>query len=81
MISIVFEFTTKHGVFRDALHLPEDHTFTEDEINAMKQQRLESWLNIVENPPPPPPDIVEIDGVAYEKVEVDGQILLKPVSE
>lgn len=82
MISIVFEFTTKHGVFRDALHLPEDHSFTEEDINAMKQQRLDSWLNIVENPsPPPPPDTVEIDGVTYEKVEVDGQILLKPVSE
>ena len=80
MISIVFEFTTKHGVFRDALHLPEDHTFTEDEINAMKQQRLDNWLNIVENPPPPPPSTVEIDGVTYEKVEYEGQILLKPVT-
>lgn len=81
MISIVFEFTTKHGVFRDALHLPEDHTFTEEEVNAMKQQRLDNWLNIIENPPPPPPSTVEIDGVTYEKVEVDGQNLLKPVSE
>ena len=81
MISIVFEFTTKHGVFRDALHLPADHAFTEEEIAAMKQQRLDSWLNIVENPSPPPPDTIEIDGVTYEKVEVDGQILLKPVSE
>lgn len=81
MISIVFEFTTKHGVFRDALHLPEDHTFTEDEINAMKQQRLENWLNIVENPPPPPqPETVVIDGVTYEEVVVDGRVLLKPVT-
>lgn len=81
MISIVFEFTTKYGVFRDALHLPEDHAFTEEEINAMKQQRLDNWLCVVENPPPPPPQTVEIGGVTYEKVEVDGQILLKPVGE
>ena len=51
MQQIVFEFTTAHGVFRDALYLPVDHTYTEDEINEMKQQRLDSWLAIV-NPPP-----------------------------
>lgn len=51
MIQIVFEFTTKHGVFRDALYLPEDHTFTEEQIQAMKQERLDNWINAVENPP------------------------------
>jgi hypothetical protein len=81
MQQIIFEFTTVHGVFRDALYLPIDHTYTEDEINEMKQQRLDNWINIIENPPPPPPETVEIDGVTYEKVEVDGQTLLKPVSE
>jgi hypothetical protein len=49
---IVFEFTTAHGVFRDALHLPVDHTYTEDEINAMKQQRLDNWIAIITAPPP-----------------------------
>lgn len=82
MDSIVFEFTTKHGVYRDALHLPADHTFTDQEIETMKIERLNNWLAIVEAPPPPPPsNTVEIDGVTYEKVEVDGQTLLKPVSE
>lgn len=80
-IKIEFEFTTQHGVFRDALYLPDDHTFTDEEIAAMKQQRLDNWINIVENPPPPPPSTIEIDGVTYEKIEVDGQTLLKPVSE
>ena len=50
MIKIIFEFDTPHGVFRDALHLPPDHTMTEEEIAAMKQQRLDNWLAIV-NPP------------------------------
>lgn len=82
MISIVFEFTTKHGIFKDALHLPDDHSYTEEEINEMKQQRLDNWLYIVENPPPPPQsETVVIDGVAYEEVVVDGRVLLKPVSE
>ncbi len=79
MVSITFEFTTKYGVFKDALYLPEDHAFTEEEINSMKQQRLNDWLEFVENPPPLPQITVEIDGITYEKIEVDGQILLKPI--
>jgi hypothetical protein len=48
---IIFEFTTPHGVFRDALHLDDNHTFTDDQIAAMKQERLDNWLFVVENPP------------------------------
>jgi hypothetical protein len=79
MIKINFEFTTKYGKFRDALHLPDNHNYTEEQIAAMKQERLDNWLFAVENPPAPEPEIVEIDGVTYEKVEIDGQIVLKPV--
>lgn len=48
---IVFEFTTLHGRFCDALHLNDGHTFTEAEIEAMKQERLSNWLAIIESPP------------------------------
>lgn len=51
MIKIDFEFDSPHGVFRDALHLPDDHGMTDAEIQAMKQQRFDNWLAIV-NPPP-----------------------------
>ena len=51
MVKIVFEFATPHGVFRDALHLPDDHSYTDEQIAAMKQKRLDNWLFIVENPP------------------------------
>jgi hypothetical protein len=79
-MKIDFEFQTKHGVFRDALHLPDNHGYSEEEIQAMKEQRRDNWIDIVDNPPPPPEsEYVEIDGVQYEKVEIDGQIVLKPV--
>jgi len=55
MIKIDFSFETKYGKFADALHLPDDHGFTDEEIEAMKQQRLTNWLAIVEPQEPPPP--------------------------
>jgi hypothetical protein len=48
---IVFEFTTPYGRFCDALHLDDSHTFTDAEIEAMKQERLRNWLAIIESPP------------------------------
>lgn len=51
MPKIDFSFETKHGVFSDALNLSDDQVWSEAEIEAMKQQRLTNWLNIVENPP------------------------------
>jgi len=67
MVKIDFDFDTPHGVFRDALHLPDDHTFTEAEIEAMKEQRRDNWIAIVTAPPveEPAPEYIEIDGVRY----------------
>ena len=67
MIKIDFEFDTAHGVFRDALHLPDDHAFTEAEIQAMKEQRRDNWIAVVTAPPveKTAPEYVEIDGVRY----------------
>jgi hypothetical protein len=50
-IKIIFEFETPYGVFRDALHLPEDHGLSQEQIAAMQQERLDNWLFAVENPP------------------------------
>ena len=49
-MKIDFEFDTDFGVFRDALHLPDDQQFTDAEIDAMKQQRLDNWLAVVNAP-------------------------------
>ena len=50
-MKIDFEFDSQYGVFRDALHLPDDHGMTDDEIQAMKQQRFDNWIAIVTAPP------------------------------
>ena len=55
MVKIDFEFDTPQGVFRDALHLPDDHGMTDDEVQALKDQRLANWLAIVA-----PPEVQEI---------------------
>jgi len=47
MIKIDFTFDTEYGVFSDSLSLPDDHTFTDDEIEAMKQERLSNWIAII----------------------------------
>jgi hypothetical protein len=79
-MKIDFEFQTPHGKFADALHLPDDHGLSDAEIQAMKEQRRDNWIAVVTAPPPPEENTtIEIDGVVYEKVEVDGQTLLKPV--
>jgi hypothetical protein len=78
MVKVDFEFTTPHGVFRDALYLNDDK-LSESELNDLKQKRLDNWLAAIENPPAPEPETVEIDGMLYEKVDVDGQIVLKPM--
>lgn len=60
MIKIDFEFDTQYGVFRDALHLPEDHTYTDAEIQAMKEQRRDNWIAIVSAPPVEEPPAQEV---------------------
>jgi hypothetical protein len=71
MTKIDFEQETRHGMYRDAITLPDGHTFTQEQIEAMKQQRVDNWVAYMDNPPQPEPEpeYVEIDGVKYLKVE------------
>ena len=55
-MKIDFEFTTPYGVFRDALYLDDEHQLTEAEINTLKQERLDNWLQAIENPTEPAED-------------------------
>lgn len=71
MVKIDFEVSTKHGIYRDAITLPDDHTFTPEEITEIKNQRVDNWVAYMDNPPQPEPEpeYIEIDGVKYLKAE------------
>lgn len=47
MIKIDFERGEAPMVYRDALYLPEDHSFSDAEIEAMKDQRYDNWVALV----------------------------------
>jgi hypothetical protein len=49
-MKIEFTFDTEYGVFRDALHLPDDQTFSDADIEEMKQARLNNWIAVVTTP-------------------------------
>lgn len=50
MIIIEFEIQTKYGVFRDAIHTPVE--LTDEQIEAMKLERVNNWIAIIEAPQP-----------------------------
>ena len=54
-IKIDFIKTSEDGVysFSDALHLPINHSYTDEDIEAMKQARFDRWLDMILNPPEP----------------------------
>jgi hypothetical protein len=67
-MKIDFEFIHPvHGKFRDALNLPDNHGYTDAELDAMKQQRFTNWVAVVEAPPSD--DTIEIEGETYSKLE------------
>ena len=50
MIKIDFAVDTPYGRFADALHLPDDHGFSDEQIEALKVERRDNWLAIVTAP-------------------------------
>ena len=74
MIKIDFEFQTEHGLFRDALHLADDHGLNDEQIEAMKAERVDNWIAAVTAPPVEESelDYIEVDGVRYVKVSDNG---------
>lgn len=69
-MKIDFEFDTPYGVFRDALHLPDGHGFSDVDIEAMKQQRVDNWIAVVTAPPVEPEvSTLDIAGETYQKLE------------
>lgn len=48
-MQIRFSYETKYGTFSDALNLPDDHTFTEQELEQMKEQRRDNWVAFIDS--------------------------------
>lgn len=50
MTIIPFEITDGTYTLKDAIVLPDNHTFTDEQIEAIKQARFEQYLAIVTAP-------------------------------
>lgn len=44
-----FSYETKYGTFSDALVLPDDHTYTNDDLEKMKLQRRDNWISYIDS--------------------------------
>jgi hypothetical protein len=56
-------FTKTDGTYTldDALNLPDDHAYTEEELEAMMQARFDNWvLALTTEGPEPPPEESEV---------------------
>jgi len=63
-MKIDFEFETPYGKFRDALNLPDNHSYTKEELQLMKEKRRDNWIAIITNPPLP---VEEIDDTTIDE--------------
>jgi len=46
-MQIIFEKETQHGTYRDALYFPEDQVPSDEEIERLKQERVDNWITFV----------------------------------
>jgi hypothetical protein len=56
-MQIRFSYETKYGTFSDALNLPDDHTFTEQELITMQEQRRDNWIAYIDSTQVDTPEI------------------------
>lgn len=73
-MKIDFSFDTPYGIFRDALYLADGHTFTEEEIQALKEQRRDNWIAVITAPSQEPPlEPAQIGDAEPQEVTEHGQ--------
>jgi hypothetical protein len=51
-MNIDFENSYNGIMYRDTIVLLDDHTFTDDQIEEMKQTRFNNWVKAITAPPP-----------------------------
>ena len=74
-IKIDFEFNTEYGIFRDALHLEDNRSYSDEELDAMQQERVDNWIAVITAPPPPPlPEDTIVDSIPTDAVLVEDSI-------
>jgi hypothetical protein len=65
MVKIEFEFDSEYGTFRDCIVLPDNHNMSEAQIDAIKQQRFDAWLESVQ--PVEEEEAIEVQEVEGEE--------------
>lgn len=50
MVSIDFDIVRDGNVFKDAIVLPDDNGLTDEQINAIKEDRYTAWLEVINTP-------------------------------
>ena len=48
-MQIRFSYETKYGTFSDALNLPDDHNYSDAELEAMKEERVNNWVAYIDS--------------------------------
>lgn len=54
MIRIEFESQTPYGLFKDSLVLPENHGMTEEQIEKLKADSVQAFIDAFTAEPAPP---------------------------
>lgn len=49
-IQVIIEKETQYGVYRDALYFLEDQMPLDEEIERMKQERVDNWIAVITAP-------------------------------
>ena len=48
-MQIRFTYETKYGTFSDALNLPDDNSYSDAELETMKEARRDSWIAFIDS--------------------------------
>jgi hypothetical protein len=49
-IQIIFSKETAYGVYQDALYFPADQVPSEEELERLKQERVDNWIAVITAP-------------------------------
>lgn len=73
-IQVIFRRETSYAIYQDALWFTQEEyaATTQEDIDKMKQERVDKWLEIMANPPP---ELTKEEKLAQIQSEIDGWTL------